>query len=256
MPKSIDFDLETDMKIFDDLFEKRPEISPESLRKDLENYYLPYLQKLVEIKNFIESHNINESTDLIAIVLRLIQAIQKPPKHPIEKEEALNLKNLLQYIEDPAYNIWGINIKITKDNISHNISLTDSKVMEEMRKQITLQSEHYDTLVYLSEFRNIRVLNDKKKYDIQVYLELENLKFYLRNVEGLTEDAELKIVTGYFFSFLKLVGSIDKFNNEINPEANYRYSSYDSYLQDRMGTIFKRSQEALNKFYSPYDNRL
>lgn len=45
-----DFNLESDFHIFDELFERRPEISPEKLKEDLEQYYLPYLKKLIEIK--------------------------------------------------------------------------------------------------------------------------------------------------------------------------------------------------------------
>jgi D-glycerate 3-kinase len=46
----VDFDIERDFHIFDALFEKRPEISKESLKRDLQIYYLPYLQKLVDLK--------------------------------------------------------------------------------------------------------------------------------------------------------------------------------------------------------------
>lgn len=37
-----------DFSIFDKFFEKRPEISKESLKLDLERYYIPYLTKIVE----------------------------------------------------------------------------------------------------------------------------------------------------------------------------------------------------------------
>lgn len=44
------FSVDTDLHIFDELFERRPEVTKENLKKDLELYYLPYLKKLEEIK--------------------------------------------------------------------------------------------------------------------------------------------------------------------------------------------------------------
>lgn len=44
------FHLDSDFNIFDDLLKKRPEISPESLKRDLTNYYLPYIEKLLNLK--------------------------------------------------------------------------------------------------------------------------------------------------------------------------------------------------------------
>lgn len=38
------------LKIFDEILKKRPEISKENLKKDLENYYFPYAQKLINLK--------------------------------------------------------------------------------------------------------------------------------------------------------------------------------------------------------------
>lgn len=46
----MDFDLDVDFSIFDGLLKRRPEISAEGLKKDLQNYYLPYAQKLVTLR--------------------------------------------------------------------------------------------------------------------------------------------------------------------------------------------------------------
>src|SRR5581483_9628594 len=46
----MDFDLNTDIKIFDDFFARRPEVTQDSLKHDLAKYYLPSVQKLVELK--------------------------------------------------------------------------------------------------------------------------------------------------------------------------------------------------------------
>lgn len=47
----MDFDIEKDFGIFDSLLEKRPEISRDSLKQDLKNYYLVYIEKLIKLKN-------------------------------------------------------------------------------------------------------------------------------------------------------------------------------------------------------------
>lgn len=44
------FDVETDIKIFDDFFKKRPEVDREQLKQNLQHYYLPYVQKLIALK--------------------------------------------------------------------------------------------------------------------------------------------------------------------------------------------------------------
>jgi pantothenate kinase-related protein Tda10 len=46
----MDFDLEQDVAIFDQLLLRRPEIDREKLKGDLEKYYLPYTKKLIELK--------------------------------------------------------------------------------------------------------------------------------------------------------------------------------------------------------------
>src|SRR3989344_3475343 len=46
----MDFDIEKNFGIFDDLLKKRPEIASKNLKHDLKNYYLPYIKKLLDIK--------------------------------------------------------------------------------------------------------------------------------------------------------------------------------------------------------------
>lgn len=46
----MDFYIDRDFKIFDEVLRKRPEISAESLKRDLTNYYLPYIEKLLNLK--------------------------------------------------------------------------------------------------------------------------------------------------------------------------------------------------------------
>lgn len=44
------FNSDTDFHIFDELLKKRPEISPESLKNDLVNDFIPYVEKLLKLK--------------------------------------------------------------------------------------------------------------------------------------------------------------------------------------------------------------
>lgn len=46
----MNFNIEKDIAIFDPLLGKRPEISKQSLIQDIERYYLPYAQKLIDFK--------------------------------------------------------------------------------------------------------------------------------------------------------------------------------------------------------------
>jgi pantothenate kinase-related protein Tda10 len=46
----MDFDLEKDLSIFDDFFEKRPEVDKDQLKQNLEHYYIPYVKKLIGLK--------------------------------------------------------------------------------------------------------------------------------------------------------------------------------------------------------------
>ena len=46
----MDYDNEKDFPIFEDVLKKRPEINPETLKKDLQRYYLPFAQKLINLK--------------------------------------------------------------------------------------------------------------------------------------------------------------------------------------------------------------
>ena len=46
----MDFNTDKNISIFDELLQKRPEISIESLKHDLTRYYLPFVEKLIELK--------------------------------------------------------------------------------------------------------------------------------------------------------------------------------------------------------------
>lgn len=46
----MDFDVDAQIDLFNPLFEKRPEVTIESLKNDLKKYYLPFVQKLIGLK--------------------------------------------------------------------------------------------------------------------------------------------------------------------------------------------------------------
>lgn len=53
----MDFDFEKGFDIFNDLLEKRPEINPDSLKADLQRYYIPFVKKLIDIKSHKQSQD-------------------------------------------------------------------------------------------------------------------------------------------------------------------------------------------------------
>ncbi len=61
-----------DINIFDPLFQKRPEISPDQLKIDLEKYYLPYIKKLIEFKK-----QKNNSSEGLIVGVSAIQGVGK-----------------------------------------------------------------------------------------------------------------------------------------------------------------------------------
>lgn len=67
----MDFDIKKNFSIFDDILKKRPEIIPQSLKHDLTRYYLPFIQRLIELKQK------NNSQDGIIIGVSAIQGAGK-----------------------------------------------------------------------------------------------------------------------------------------------------------------------------------
>ncbi len=46
----MDFNVDSDFHIFDELLKRRPEISAENLKKDLQSFFIPYVEKLLKLK--------------------------------------------------------------------------------------------------------------------------------------------------------------------------------------------------------------
>lgn len=68
----MNFNTTTDINIFSPLFAKRPEILKENLIKDLNNYYLPYVKKLIEFKK-----QKNNNSEGLIVGVSAIQGVGK-----------------------------------------------------------------------------------------------------------------------------------------------------------------------------------
>ncbi len=69
--KLMDFHLDKDIEIFKPIFEKRPELTADNLKKDLIKYYLPYVEKLINLKK------IKGGTDGLIVGVSAIQGAGK-----------------------------------------------------------------------------------------------------------------------------------------------------------------------------------
>jgi pantothenate kinase-related protein Tda10 len=88
----MDFDLEKDLEIFKTFFEKRPEVTREGLKSDLQKYYLPYVKKLIDLK---EKKN---SPDGMVVGVSAIQGAGKTTQGEI-------MQLLLDHFNHPSVSI-------------------------------------------------------------------------------------------------------------------------------------------------------
>ncbi len=75
----MDFDVENDLAIFDELLKNRPEIKKEALQKDLTTYYLPYINKIVELLK----HKRQNISDGLVVGISAIQGAGKTTQDEI-----------------------------------------------------------------------------------------------------------------------------------------------------------------------------
>lgn len=73
----MNFNPQTDINIFADFFTKRPEVNQDQLKQNLIQYYLPYVQKLIEIKKK------KNSADGLIIGVSAIQGARKTTRGEI-----------------------------------------------------------------------------------------------------------------------------------------------------------------------------
>lgn len=136
----MDFDIEKDFKIFDALLEKRPEISPESLKTDLKDYYLPYLGKLLQLKtdgargmvvgiSAIQGVGKTTQGEILEILLKHFRKSSVSlsiDDHYITHAELTKLRN-----EDPRFIRRGVthDIPLAIKNITDLINFSDEPVL-------------------------------------------------------------------------------------------------------------------------------
>lgn len=136
-----------EFKIFDELFKKRPEIIPETLKVDLERYYLPFINKLVTLK---------EEKKISARPIIGISAIQGAGK--TTQEEVIKI--LLNHFDfSTAY------LSIDDHYITHQELLElQKKDPRYIRRGVT-----HDISLALSEFKTLQEMDGVRPYLIAGY---------------------------------------------------------------------------------------
>lgn len=143
----MDYDNEEDFPIFEDILRKRPEINPETLKIDLQRYYLPFAQKLISLKE----QNANQG------VIVGISAIQGAGKTTQGEVMAVLLKHLgynsvSLSIDDHYLTHKELNQLRQKDprfirrGVTHDISLAlqNLKDLKNMKKGMEVKIPIYD----------------------------------------------------------------------------------------------------------------
>lgn len=155
----MDFDLESDFPIFDTLLKKRPEINPDKLRHDLSEYYLPYVKKLVDLKENV-SHSVlagisaiqgtgkTTQGEIMEILLKhfgYTSISRSIDDHYITHEELCVLRE-----REPSY---------IRRGVTHDIDLAilDLKNLQHMEKPILVSG--YDKGVHHGDGDRLRWVN-------------------------------------------------------------------------------------------------
>lgn len=137
----MDFDIDKDFAFFEPILKKRPEIIPETLKTDLKNYYLPYIRKLVALK---EQKN---SPDGLIVGVSAIQGVGKTTQEEILEVllSHLGFSSVSLSIDDHYITCEQLNQLREKDpryirrGVTHNIplaiqNLTDLKKMSKSQE--------------------------------------------------------------------------------------------------------------------------
>ncbi|MBI2600070.1 hypothetical protein HYW43_04115, partial [Candidatus Daviesbacteria bacterium] len=149
----MDFDIEKEFTIFSDVLQKRPEINADTLKKDLKNYYLPYIQKLINLKQQ------KGSSDGIIIGVSAIQGVGKTTQGEI-------LEVLLNYL-----GYTSVSLSIDDHYISHEqLDQLREKDPRYIRRGVThdisLAIENLTDLKKMSEGQEVKIpVYDKGAFD-------------------------------------------------------------------------------------------
>ena len=134
----MDFDFDKDLIIFNSFFQKRPEVSKEELKKNLKDYYIPFIQKLINLKKE------KNSPDSLVVGISAIQGAGKTTQGEILeilldhfKSSSISLSVDDHYLTHNELNeLRAKDPRYIKRGVTHDINLaiqnlTDLKNMEE-----------------------------------------------------------------------------------------------------------------------------
>lgn len=143
----MDFSENEYLKIFNSFFEKRPEISREDFKEDLKRYYLPFIQKLIDLKKQ------KNSTDGLIIGISAIQGAGKTTQGEI-------LEILLNHFGHST-----ISLSIDDHYITH-------KELNELRKKdprFIRRGVTHDINLAIRNLTDLKTMEDNDQIQIPIY---------------------------------------------------------------------------------------
>lgn len=183
----IDFNIDSDFAIFDPLLEKRPEILPDSLKKDLELYYLPYVQKLLKLKEEIGSgkglvvgvsaiQGAGKTTQ--GEILEILLGFYKKSSvslsiddHYITHKELTSLRN-----SDPRFIRRGVthDVPLAVKNLNDLINYTDEPVLVSGYDK-GIQNGDGDRLAWINPVDDLKVVAKVEEAELMINKQLQKV---------------------------------------------------------------------------------
>ncbi len=135
----MDFNFDTDLAIFNPLLARRPEIDQDKLKIDLENYYLPYLKKLIAI------YKQRLSTEGLIVGVSAIQGAGKTTQGEI-------VEVLLKHL---GFN--SVHLSLDDHYLTHlELSELQKKDPRFIRRGVT-----HDIVLALRDLHNLKTMSDQ-----------------------------------------------------------------------------------------------
>ncbi len=143
----MEFDIENDFAIFEEILRKRPEIIAESLKHDLQNYYLPFVEKLIKLKQQ------KNTTDGIIVGVSAIQGAGKTTQGEI-------LEILLKHLGYAS-----IHLSIDDHYITHKeLNGLRQKDPRYIRRGVT-----HDIPLAIKNLKDLKSMKDGMEVQIPIY---------------------------------------------------------------------------------------
>lgn len=144
----MEFDPEENIEIFEPLFNKRPEVDPASLKQDLVHYYLPYIQKIIDIRQK------KNNSDGLIVGVSAIQGAGKTTQGEVLEVLLKNLgySSIALSIDDHYLTYQQLNTLRQKDprfirrGVTHDIALAiqNLKELQTMQDGMEVKIPIYD----------------------------------------------------------------------------------------------------------------